>query len=229
MREIVLDTETTGLDPVQGHRVVEIGALELVNHVPTGRTYHQYINPERDMPAEAYRVHGLSEDFLREKPVFKDVASAFLDFTGTAPFVIHNAEFDMRFLNWEFTQLDFPPFETGRAIDTLQIARKKYPGAPASLDALCKRFGIDNSDRTLHGALLDSELLAEVYLQLIGGREPGLGLAGEPGSAGSGDAIAALRHPPRPAPLQNLVTDAERAAHEAFVEEMAGADPVWRW
>ena len=158
MREIVMDTETTGLDPHDGHRIVEIGGVELHNHVPTGRTYHQYINPQRDMPQEAFNVHGISEEFLRDKPLFSDIAQAFLDFVGDAKLVIHNASFDMKFLNAELKWVGKPLLPDSQALDTLAIARKRFPGSPASLDALCRRFGIDNSNRTLHGALLDSEM-----------------------------------------------------------------------
>ncbi|MDZ7710079.1 MAG: DNA polymerase III subunit epsilon [Roseovarius sp.] len=229
MREIVLDTETTGLEPFEGHRIVEIGAVELYNHMPTGRTYHQYVNPARDMPEEAFAVHGLGGDFLRDKPLFADIGSQFLEFVGDAKLVIHNASFDMKFLNAElgWCHLSILPME--RAIDTLAMARKKYPGAPASLDALCRRFGIDNSARTLHGALLDSEILAEVYLELIGGRQPDFALSADPragqgGSGGTGDGN--WRPGPRPKPLAPRLTEAERAAHEAFVAEM-GDTALW--
>ncbi|MFV2002892.1 MAG: DNA polymerase III subunit epsilon, partial [Paracoccaceae bacterium] len=172
MREVVLDTETTGFDPEGGDRIVEIGAVELLNHLPTGRTYHQYLNPERAMPGDAFQVHGLGDDFLRDKPVFASIAQAFLDFIGDAGLVIHNASFDMKFLNAELGWANMAPIPFDRAIDTLAIARRKFPGSPASLDALCRRFGVHNSSRDLHGALLDSEILAEVYLELIGGRQP---------------------------------------------------------
>ena len=177
MREIVLDTETTGFDPRKGHRLVEIGCLELKNHLPTGKTYHQYINPERDVPEGAFKVHGLSEEFLADFPVFSEVADAFVEFIGDSPLIIHNATFDMTFLNYELKTLKRKEIPFERAIDTLLIARKKFPGSPASLDALCKRFKVDNGARTLHGALLESELLAEVYLELIGGRQPDLQIA----------------------------------------------------
>ncbi|HKY94626.1 MAG TPA: DNA polymerase III subunit epsilon [Kiloniellales bacterium] len=173
-REIVLDTETTGLDPADGHRIVEIGCLELVNHLPTGRHYRQYVNPEREMPEDAFRVHGLSDDFLRTHPTFAEVVEQFLEFIGDARLVIHNANFDLRFINAELARIRRPPLDLDRALDTVQMARSKFPGAQASLDALCRRFSIDNSARTLHGALLDCELLAEVYLELIGGRQPSL-------------------------------------------------------
>lgn len=171
IREIILDTETTGLSPREGHRIVEIGALEMVNKVLTGRSFHQYINPERSMPAEAYRVHGISEDFLQDKPVFAEIAQDFIDFIEDGKLVIHNAPFDTKFLNHEFTLLKKPQLDIAEVIDTLTMARRTFPGARASLDALCKRFKIDNSTRQLHGALLDAELLAEVYVELTGGRQ----------------------------------------------------------
>lgn len=172
MREIVLDTETTGLDPYMGHRIVEIGCIELKNHVPTGEKYHVYINPRRDMPEEAFKVHGLSDEFLKNHPVFEDHVDSFLHFIGQARLIIHNARFDMKFINAELEWAKRKPLPYKQAFDTLKLAREKFPGSPASLDALCKRFKIDNSNRTLHGALLDSELLAEVYLELIGGAQP---------------------------------------------------------
>ena len=175
MREIVMDTETTGLEPDNGDRIVEIGGVELINHLPTGRTYHQYINPQRSMPREAFDVHGLGDDFLRVQPVFAEIADAFIDFIGDAKLVIHNANFDMAFFNAELARLQRPILPMSRAIDTLDIARRKFPGAQASLDALCKRFGVDNSAREKHGALLDSEILAEVYLELLGGASAGDG------------------------------------------------------
>ncbi|MGF1453991.1 MAG: DNA polymerase III subunit epsilon [Alphaproteobacteria bacterium] len=229
VREIVLDTETTGLDPKQGHRIVEIGALELVNHVCTGRSYHQYINPERDMPDEAFRVHGISEDFLRDQPVFSDVAKGFLDFVQDSPFVIHNAEFDMKFLNWEYEHHGFARFAKDRAVDTLAMARRRFPGAPASLDALCKRFGIDTSSRDLHGALIDARLLADVYLELKGGREPGLMLGLGPHGDGEGEGRLRPTHGPRPRPLAHRLSGAEEEAHAAFIESLGSDDPVWRW
>ncbi|MBD3666369.1 MAG: DNA polymerase III subunit epsilon, partial [Kangiella sp.] len=182
MREIVLDTETTGISPDEGHRLVEIGCVELENHMPTGRTFHVYINPERDMPEGAFKVHGLSEEFLSDKPKFAEVADDFVAFIADAPLVIHNAAFDMGFLNAELKRSGRQVLPPSQAVDTLAIARKKFPGAQNSLDALCRRFNVDNSNRVKHGALLDSELLAEVYLELIGGREPGLSLAAETAS-----------------------------------------------
>ncbi len=177
MREIVLDTETTGFEPKEGHRMVEIGCIELMHQLPTGRSFHQYINPERDMPEEAYRVHGLSIDFLSTYPVFPDVADDFLEFIGDAPLIIHNAAFDMKFINAELELSNKSIVPMAQAVDTLEMARRKFPGSPATLDALCRRFEIDNSNRTLHGALLDAELLAEVYLELLGGRQHGLSFA----------------------------------------------------
>ncbi|RVT83453.1 DNA polymerase III subunit epsilon [Rhodobacteraceae bacterium CCMM004] len=226
MREIVLDTETTGFEPETGDRIVEIGAVELLNHMPTGTTYHEYINPERSMPQEAFEVHGLGDDFLKDKPVFKAIGQAFLDFVGDAKLVIHNAAFDMKFLNAELGWIGLPPLPDDRAIDTLAIARKRFPGAPASLDALCRRFGIDNSARTLHGALLDSEILAEVYLELIGGRQPGFGLDRREEDRVAG-ADTAWKPRPRPTPLAPQITEAERAAHSAFVDAM-GEAALWR-
>ncbi|WP_238366356.1 DNA polymerase III subunit epsilon [Mesobacterium pallidum] len=227
MREIVMDTETTGLDPFSGDRLVEIGGVELWNHVPTGKTYHQYINPQRDMPQEAFNVHGLSEEFLRDKPLFKDVAQAFLDFVGDAKLVIHNASFDMKFLNAELGWLNMPKLPMDQAIDTLAIARKKFPGSPSSLDALCRRFGIDNSARTLHGALLDSEILAEVYLELIGGKQPGLVLGSvDQGSSADQQTSETWRPRPRPKALPPRITEGERAAHAAFVEKI-GDKALW--
>ncbi|MBR4932400.1 MAG: DNA polymerase III subunit epsilon [Alphaproteobacteria bacterium] len=175
MREIVFDTETTGLDPFQGDRVVEIGCVELINHVPTGRTYHQYLNPERSMSEEVVAVHGLTEQFLSDKPKFSQIVDEFLAFIGSdSMLVAHNASFDMKFLNAELSWVGYPPLSCDRVIDTLILARKKFPGSRVNLNELCKRFHIDNSARTVHGALLDSELLADVYLELLGGREPGL-------------------------------------------------------
>ena len=225
MREIVLDTETTGFEPSEGHRIVEIGAVELWNHVPTGETYHQYINPERDMPTEAYEVHGLGDEFLADKPVFSAIGQAFLDFVGDAKLVIHNASFDMKFLNAELKWADLRTLPNDQALDTLAIARRKFPGSPASLDALCRRFGVDNSAREKHGALLDSEILAEVYLELIGGRQPDFALAQNGG--GQKQQGSTWRPYPRPNPLPSRIKEDERAAHDAFVSEL-GDDAVWR-
>ena len=227
MREIVLDTETTGFEPAEGHRIVEIGALELFNHVPTGRSYHQYINPERSMPAEAFDVHGLGDDFLRDKPLFADIAEAFLEFLGPdSRLVIHNASFDMKFLNAELGWADQPVIPMDRALDTVALARRKFPGSPASLDALCRRFAIDNSAREKHGALLDSELLAEVYLELIGGRQPDFALSvGTRASDSASD--TAWRPSARAEPLGTRITEAERAAHDAFVDGLGDA-AIWK-
>ena len=239
MREIVLDTETTGFEPETGDRIVEIGAVELHNHMPTGRTYHQYINPERSMPQEAFEVHGIGHDLLeppqeakpgnvtlKDKPVFAEIGDAFLEFVGDAKLVIHNASFDMKFLNAELKWMNRPLLPNDQAVDTLAIARKKFPGSPASLDALCRRFGIDNSSRTLHGALLDSEILAEVYLELIGGRQPDFALATGPVSRGSNQGDSNWRARPRPTPLAPRISPEEAAAHEAFVAKL-GDDAVW--
>lgn len=225
MREIVLDTETTGFDPESGDRIVEIGAVELVGHVATGRTYHQYINPERSMPDEAFQVHGLGDDFLKDKPKFAEVGQAFLDFIGDAKLVIHNAAFDMKFLNAELKWMKLPQLPYTQAIDTLEIARKRFPGSPASLDALCRRFSIDNSSRTLHGALLDSEILAEVYLELIGGRQPDFGLSTQ--TTPQLDSSGGVWKPrPRPTPLKPRLTEAEAATHAEFVADL-GDDALW--
>jgi len=217
MREIVLDTETTGLDPLQGHRVVEIGCLELVNHMPTGRSFHVYLNPDRDMPMGAFQVHGLSEEFLSDKPRFPEVVDDFLAFIDDGALIAHNASFDVNFLNAELQRASRPVIAGERVIDTLALARRKFPGANNSLDALCRRFNVDNSSRTLHGALLDSELLAEVYLELIGGRQPGLVLSVQTSQV----SIAIQRNirPPRP----HAPTEDELAAHAAFVAKIANA------
>lgn len=226
MREIVLDTETTGFKPEQGDRIVEIGAVELINHMPTGKTYHQYINPERSMPEDAFKVHGLGDEFLSDKPVFKQIARDFIDFIGDSRLVIHNAAFDMKFLNAELGWINFPLIPMEQALDTLALARNKFPGAQASLDALCRRFGIDNSSRTLHGALLDSEILAEVYLELLGGRQSGLELSSTAGNSGESDVGGDWRPRPRPNALPAKLTKEEAAAHDAFVKDM-GDGAIW--
>ncbi len=218
MREVVIDTETTGLDPGHGHRIVELACLELNNHVLTDRKFHSYLDPQRQMPEEAFRVHGISAEFLAGKPLFSDIVEGFLDFIGEDPLVIHNAEFDLGFLNAELEALSRPALPITRAVDTLGLARRKFPGAQASLDALCRRFEIDNSARTVHGALLDAELLAAVYLELIGGRQPGFEL----GAAVSG-APAASR--PSRAPRPHAPTAAELTAHEALLKRLK--DPLW--
>ena len=227
MRQIVLDTETTGINPYDNprHRIVEIGAVEVYNQVPTGRTYHQYIQPERDMPKEAFEVHGIGEDFLADKPLFAAIAQDFLDFVGDAQMVIHNAEFDMRFLNAELEWAGKQTLPMSQALDTLKIARRKFPGSPASLDALCRRFGIDNSAREKHGALLDSEILAEVYLELTGGKQPNFALS-QVQSNTSQTQDSNWRPRPRPNPLPSRLSDTEKAAHAAFVDAL-GSDTVW--
>ena len=220
MREIVVDTETTGLSPSAGHRVIEIGCLELVNHMPTGAVFHEYLNPERDVPAEAVQIHGLTDEFLSSKPLFASVADRFLEFVAGAKLIIHNAEFDLGFLNAELKRLKRGSL-TNVVTDTLTLARKKYPGGQASLDALCRRFNIDNSARTQHGALLDAELLAEVYLELIGGRQPGLTL--ETNTRGMVSAqVAREERPARP----HAPSPEELAAHEAFLDSLE--NPLWR-
>lgn len=228
MREIVLDTETTGFDPGTGDRIVEIGAIELVNHMATGAIYHQYINPEREMPEGAFSVHGLSDEFLSDKPVFERIAQAFLEFVGTSKLVIHNASFDMKFLNAELGWLGLQPLPMDQAIDTLEIARKKYPGAQNSLDALCRRFSVDNSGREKHGALLDSELLAEVYLELIGGRQPDFGLSNDSPTRAREVQTSGQSEKPmaRKAPLPPRITEAELEAHTKFVATL-GESPLW--
>ncbi len=223
MREIVLDTETTGLDPASGDRLVEIGAVEIVDRVATGRTYHVLINPERDVPADAERVHGHSTQSLKDKPLFVAVVAEFLAFIGDDPLVIHNAEFDTRFLNAELARLGHPALAPERIVDTLAIARKKHPGAANSLDALCDRYRIDRSRRVRHGALLDSEILVEVYCELMGGRQRSLGLASQV-------AVAAARRSgpraPRPAPLPERREAGAAAAHRAHLETL-GAPTIW--
>lgn len=223
-REIVLDTETTGLDPAE-HRIVEIGCIELVNHLPTGRTYRQYVNPERAMPEEAYRVHGLSEDFLCAQPRFAEVADTFLEFVGDARLVIHNAGFDLAFLNAELARLGRPPLDAGRAVDTVQLARNRFPGAQASLDALCRRFGIDNSMRTLHGALLDCELLAEVYLELIGGRQPSLVIEERSEVITIAQTIVLAPGTTVRPPRAHAPSSEELAAHAAMLAKLKA--PIW--
>lgn len=222
-REIVLDTETTGLSPTTGDRIVEIGCVELINHIPTGRHLHLYINPERSMPEEAFRVHGLSDDFLRDKPRFADVAESFLEFVQDSTLVIHNAPFDMGFLNFELEKLGRGSLRND-VIDTVMVARERHPGARVSLDALCKHYGIDNSRRVLHGALLDAEILAEVYLELIGGRQVGLALVAE--SHSYSIEVVTTKARPRPTPLPSRLTEAERDAHLAFIAKM-GDDALW--
>jgi DNA polymerase III subunit epsilon len=223
MREIALDTETTGLDPGNGHRIVEIGCVELLNAIPTGETFHAFIDPGRDMPEEAFRVHGISAEFLAGKPAFADIAADFLKFAGGAKIVAHNAEFDMRFLNAELALLGIAPIASDRVIDTLAMARRKYPGAANSLDALCARYGIDPSQRTKHGALLDAGILAEVYAELTGGRQAALVFAQGAASIGAGAASLLVQ---RPQPLPAMLSSEELFRHRAFVATL-GAAPVW--
>ena len=223
MREIVLDTETTGLDPMSGHRIVEIGCVELINHVATENTYWQYINPESDIPVEARAIHGLTTEFLSDKPLFSNIAGAFLEFIGDASLIIHNAKFDIGFINAELTRANLLPLEIARAIDTVQLARKKFPGAPASLDALCRRFQVDNSGRELHGALKDAYLLARVYLELVGGRQPNLNLTeGAIKTASLQDKWKPQVRQPR----AHAASTEELAAHESFMKQLS--DPIWK-
>lgn len=227
MREIVLDTETTGMDPNDGHRMVEIGCVELVNHIPSGKALQLYINPEREIPAEATAVHGITNEFVADKPTFLEVYSEFMDFIGTdSSLVIHNAEFDMKFINYELGQVGHKAVPWNRVIDTLGMARKKFPGSPANLDALCRRFSIDNTERTYHGALLDSELLAEVYLELLGGRQHGLGLAAETKKAQ--DAARETQKTTRKfrEPRLHTPSEEELAAHATMLEGLEA--PIWK-
>lgn len=229
LREIVLDTETTGLDPRKGDRLVEVGCIEMVNRIPTGREFHRFINPERTVPAEAEAVHGLSTQFLLDKPLFAEVWSDFVDFIAGDTLVIHNAVFDVGFLNAELERVKGPVISMSRVVDTLQLARRKHPAGPNSLDALCKRYGIDNSKRTKHGALVDSLLLADVYVELLGERQASLVLGAERASAAARNArsgTAAVRGP-RPVPLPVRLTDELIAAHRAFVETL-GPKALWK-
>jgi DNA polymerase-3 subunit epsilon len=226
MREIVFDTETTGLDPYKGDRMVEIGCIELLNRFPTGRTFHRYVNPERDMPQEALTVHGLSNDFLKDKPLFANIADELLEFIGEAALVAHNATFDLSFLNAELERIERAAIPRDRLVDTLLLARRKYPGGSNRLDDLCIRFGIDNSRRTNHGALLDAELLAEVYVELVEARQAQLGLVAMPTlRIAAASSTIAVRV--RPVPLAPRVTDAERTAHGAFIATL-GEKAIWK-
>jgi len=227
MREIVLDTETTGLDPKSGHRIIEIGCVELVNQLPSGGEYHVYINPQRDVPREAFAVHGLSTEMLLDKPLFADLADGFLEFIGDSQLIIHNASFDIGFLNWELGACDRPLIDMGRVTDTLAIARRKHAGSPNNLDALCKRYKIDNSSREVHGALLDSQLLAEVYLELTGGKQSELGLAAESAGTKARGGEAGLNISERPKPLEPRLTEDETAAHDEFVSKLV-KDAIWK-
>ncbi len=218
MRHIILDTETTGFDPLQGHRIVEIGCVEMVGHIATGKTYQCYLNPEREVPVEAQKVHGLTDEFLADKPLFSQCVEAFLDFIGDDPLVIHNAPFDMAFLNAELQRIGFPPLAKNRAIDTVILARKMFPGAPASLDALCKRFKVDASNRQLHGALLDSRLLADVFVELTGGKQTGLNIEFGAKTKTEKTAIKATTREERTFPL----SAEELAAHDAAIAGIKG-------
>ena len=227
MREIVLDTETTGLDPQDGHRIVEIGAVELYNHVPTGNVYHQYINPLISMPDQAFAIHGLSDEFLSDKPKFSEIAKEFLDFIGSAKLVIHNAAFDIKFINAELKSIDEEEITFDRATDTLAIARKKFPGSPASLDSLCRRFKIDNSARVVHGALLDSQILAEVYLELVGGKQPDFALnIANVSNENNNSIFNEKRAQVRKEKLKSRLTTEEKASHENFIKEL-GNTSMW--
>ena len=235
MREIALDTETTGISPRDGHRIIEIGALELMHHLPTGRKLHLYINPEREIDDGAVAVHGITSDFLADKPIFADIVDEFLGFVGDDPIVIHNASFDMGFINAELKRLDWPVLPMAQSIDTLMMARKKFPGAQANLDALCRRFEIDNSHRDLHGALVDADLLAAVYIELLGGRQPGLSLEsysqtqaadqGVPTSIDPDPSFHLDAEPMRPIRAHAPTTE-ELKAHAKFLEELK--NPIWQ-
>ncbi len=223
MREIILDTETTGFEPAAGHRIVEVGCVEVLRRLPSGRQFQKYLNPERSMPEEARTVHGLTTEFLAGQPKFADIVDEFLEFIGDAPLVIHNAQFDLAFLNAELARLDRPGIDPARAVDTLALARQRFPGAQVSLDALCRRFEIDISVRSLHGALLDCQLLAEVYLELSGGRQSAFDLESTRRAAAMGG--AAEKRSKRPARPIVLPTAEETAAHDALLDRMK--DPVW--
>ncbi len=227
MREIVLDTETTGFDPETGDRIVEIGCIEIFNQIPTGKTWHTYLNPERDMPQSAFEVHGLSAEFLEDKPLFGTVVDGFLEFIGEADLVIHNASFDIGFLNSEMDAVSAGSLSMTRVVDTLVLARRKNPAGPNSLDALCRRFGIDNSSRTLHGALLDAELLAEVYLELKGGRQAGLSFEVARTGTEPGSSVSAPKIRQRPTPLAVRIDDPARTAHESSVARL-GDQAIWK-
>lgn len=227
IREIVLDTETTGLDPKRGHRIVEIGCIELINHLPTNNQFHVYINPEREMDAGAIAIHGITNEFLLDKPLFKDITQDFLEFISDSPLVIHNAPFDMKFLNAELRWAGLKELAMQRAIDTLVMARQKFPGSPASLDALCKRFEIDKSGRVKHGALIDSDLLAQVYLELIGGRQPDLLAMEDEANKQLTTTLQLYPDPSTPVrPIREFaIPDIEYAAHQKLLEEIER--PLW--
>ncbi len=219
MREVVFDTETTGFDPFNGDRIVEIGCVVVEDYIPTGEVYHQYINPERDMPTAAEQVHGLTEEFLKDKPTFSEIVGDFRDFCADMNLVAHNAEFDMKFINWEMENLGFSPYPASRAVDTLAIARRKFAGANNTLDALCKRYSIDNSNRVKHGALLDAELLAEVYLELMGGRQTGLSLGEAKGEEKAKKVVAQTEAKFREA-RPHAPSEEELARHKAFIKDI---------
>ncbi len=227
MREIVLDTETTGMDPDEGHKIIEIGCVELLNHIPTGKTWQSYINPEREVESGAAAVHGIKTEFLKDKPTFGEIVGSLMDFIAGGKLVIHNAEFDVKFLNVELKPYGFPPIKLNDVTDTLLLARKRYPGQPANLDALCRRFGVDLSDRSLHGALLDSQLLAQVYLELMGGRQHGLGLSGEEINAGKKQDLMASTKQERlyREPRSFGVLPEEKVAHQKMLDNLK--DHLW--
>lgn len=231
MREIALDTETTGLDPDDGHRIIEIGCVEIINKSPSDNKFQKYINPERDVPAEAYAVHNISDEFLVDKPLFKDVVDEFLEFVGDSPIVIHNSDFDLKFLNFELKKIGYNPIAENQVIDTLRLAREKLPVGPYSLDGLCNRYKIDKSKRTKHGALLDSELLAEVYRELCGGKQTALEFSSESvASKSQNDQIATKNQGAvkvRPNQLESKLTDQEKLAHAEFIKGM-GDSAIWR-
>jgi DNA polymerase-3 subunit epsilon len=225
LREIVMDTETTGLDAATGDRLIEIGCVEIVNRIPTGREFHRYLNPERDLHRDAVEVHGLTPEFLKDKPLFRDVADEFLQFIGNAPLVAHNATFDLAFLNAELARLPKPPLRADRLVDTLVLARRRHPAGPNSLDALCKRYGIDNSERIKHGALMDSLLLASVYVELLGERQATLGLGGQ-GEAETSLELRIAPALPRPQPLPSRIMETGEAQHREFVKTL-GPKALW--
>jgi DNA polymerase-3 subunit epsilon len=228
MREVVLDTETTGFDPVDGHRIVEIGCVELIDHFPTGKSVQFYLNPERDIPLESQKIHGLTFEFLSDKPLFATIVDELMEFIADSPLVIHNASFDIKFLNAELHRVQKPLVHISRAVDTIEIAKAKIPGARYSLDELCKRFGVDLSARTKHGALLDAELTAQIYLELVGGRQRKLLLAPVDAEDGA-SALVSRTARQRPEPLVARISDAELEAHTAFVARELGKDAIWNW
>lgn len=226
MREVILDTETTGLDPKKGDRLIEIGCIEIFNRIPTGREFHCFINPERDVPADAQAIHGLSTDFLKDKPVFRKVAPGFLKFIGDDTLVIHNAQFDIGFLNFELERAGLGSISMDRVVDTLALARRKHPAGPNSLDALCKRYSIDNSQRTKHGALVDSLLLAEVYVELLGERQAVLGLQSNGEQTRQLARRTKSQAKQRPQPLQPRVAASDISEHRAYIAQL-GTKAIW--